>query len=252
MIHHLLLAVPCQGTTNGKLFHQIERQSGNEWHLCGFHTMDTAKISLRLANPESLLRRYIRPDDHKLLFTDPSKPLKFSGQAASIKKGRPKLPILEIPEETVKYTAIALTKQFTPAPKRPATPHIVEHTNITHESTPVNFISKNASTNNNEDNSQNEHNETRPMVDINSKVQSVELDIKNQNARLTRLEDICSQLASSTQNLSTQLITMNQNMNDKLGEMANTINLLHKSSSRRTTKYQKSHHEYDDNITLQS
>jgi hypothetical protein len=251
-IRHLLLAIPCQGTTNGKLFHQIERQSGNEWHLCGFHTMDTTKISLRLANLESLLKRYIRPEDHKLLFTDPSKPLKFSGQAAPIKKGRPKLPILELPEETVKYTALALTKLFTPASKRSATPHIIEHTHNTHETIPVNYTSKIASTNINGHMSNNEQNNTTPANDIHSKIQSVELDIKNQNARLTRLEDICSQLASSTQNLSSQLISMNQNMNDKLGEMANSIDLLHQAPSRRITKFQKSHHDYDADITLQS
>jgi hypothetical protein len=78
-IRHLLLAIPCQGTTNGKLFHQVERQSSNEWQLCCFHTCDTTKISLRLANLESLIKRYIRPEDHKNLFIDISKPLKYSG-----------------------------------------------------------------------------------------------------------------------------------------------------------------------------
>lgn len=214
--------------------------------------MDTTKISLRLANLESLLKYCIRPEDHKVLFTDPSKLLKFSGQAAPIKKGRPKLPILEIPEETVKYTALALTKLFTPAPKRSATPHIIEHTHNTHETTPVNCTPKISITNNKGNISNNEQNNTTPVNDIHSKVQSVELDIKNQNARLTRLEDICSQLASSTQNLSSQLISMNQNMNDKLGEMANSIDLLHQASSRRITKFQKSHHDFDEDITLQS
>jgi hypothetical protein len=68
--------------------------------------MDTSKISLRLANLEALLKRHIRPEDHKLLFLDPSIPLKFSGQAAPIKKGRPKLPVMEVPEATLLHHII--------------------------------------------------------------------------------------------------------------------------------------------------
>lgn len=248
-IRHLLLAIPCQGTTNGKLFHQIERQANNEWQLCSFHTIDTTKISIRLANLETLIKRYIRTEDHKNLFLDPSKPLKFSGQAAPIKKGRPKLPILEIPEETMKYTTQALTKLFTPAPKRSANPHIIEQS-TTNESPQVNY-NLNISPTSDKDSNETAQPNITPPTDVHAKIQSVEMDIKNQNSRLTRLEDICSQLASSTQNLTTQLISMNQNMNDKLGAMANSIDQLYQSPSGRTTKFQKSHHHYDDELPLQ-
>lgn len=251
-IRHLLLAIPCQGTSNGKLFHQIERQANNEWHLCCFHTMDTTKISLKLANLETLIKRFIHVEDHKNLFLDPAKPLKFSGQAAPIKKGKPKIPILEVPEETLKYTSQAFTKLFTPIPKRPATPQIIENLNETLNTpqtritinTPSPQILENSISNNIDTTSNN--------ADLSDKVKSVEIDIKNQNNRLARLEDICSQLATSTQNLSTQLLSMNQNMNERLIEMANSVDLLHQHPTQRTTKYQKFHHGLDEDTTTQS
>jgi hypothetical protein len=247
-IRHLLLAIPCQGTTNGKLFHQIERQANNEWKLCCFHTEDTTKISLKLANLETLIKRYIRTEDHTLLFSDPAKPLSFSGQAAPIKKGRPKIPVLEIPEATLQYTSKAFTKLFTPTPKRPVIPHVIEHNNVsdipmtTHTShSTISGTNNSISTTSNAMGSE-----------LNNKMLTVELDIRNQNTRLTRLEDICSQLATSTQHLSTQIITLNQNVNEKLGEMAESINQLHHSPSYRVAKHQKSHHGHGDNLSTQS
>lgn len=245
-IRHLLLAIPCQGTSNGKLFHQIERQANNEWQLCCFHTMDTTKVSLKLANLESLIKRYIRAEDHKFLFTDLSKPLKFSGQAAPIKKGKPKIPVLEVTDATMKYTSQAFTKLFNPTPKRSVTPNNMnEHTlspitnNIAHAVSP------------HQHKSPSHQNSVEPVQDseLRAKVTTFENEFKNQNSRLTRLEDICSQLATSTQNLSTQLITFNQTVTDKLGAMANSIDLLHQSPSRHVTKYQKATHNDDyDNI----
>jgi hypothetical protein len=247
-IRHLLLAIPCQGTSNGKLFHQIERQANNEWQLCCFHTMDTTKVSLKLANLETLIKRYIHPNDHHLLFSDPTTPLRFSGQAAPIKKGRPKIPILEVPEATMQYTSKAFTKLFSPPPKRPAIPHIIEHSVIA-DIPAVTTNSPSISADNNKSIST-PSNSTN--TEINNKIQNVEMDIKNQNNRLARLEDICSQLATSTQHLSTQLVQMNQNVNEKLGEMADSINQLHQSPSYRTSKHQKSHHGNGETVFSQS
>jgi hypothetical protein len=248
-IRHLLLAIPCQGTSNGKLFHQIERQANNEWQLCCFHTMDTTKISLKLANLESLIKRYIHTDDHKILFTDPNKPLKFSGQAAPIKKGRPKIPILEVPEETLKYTSRAFTKLFTPTPKRQLLPQIIENSSdCTHNM----HLGNTSNTISPQDNGQNDNTltDTPANRDVTNKMQIMDMDIKSQNTRLARLEEICSQLATSTQNLSTQLVTMNHNMNDKMRELASSIELLHQTPSHRTTKIQKHHHSQGDDVSL--
>jgi hypothetical protein len=250
-IRHLLLAIPCQGTSNGKLFHQVERQANNEWQLCCFHTIDTTKISLRLASLETLLKRYIRNEDHNILFTDPTGSLKFSGQAAPIKKGRPKIPILEVPEATKQYTSKALSKLYTPTPKRQAIPHVIEQLIPTNDTPLPTQNSPNPTPQNPTNINTTPSTNITLQNDMSAKIQNIELDSKNQNARLTRLEDICSQLASSTQNLSTQLITMSQNVNDKLVEMADSINQLHQTPSRRNTKYQKSHHEGEEELSIQ-
>jgi hypothetical protein len=117
-IRHLLLAVPAQGTSNGKLFLQIERQASNNWLLCCFNSLDTTKVSLRLAHLETLLKRYITTTEYSKLFAMQEYELKYNGQAAPIKKGRPKLPILEVPESTATYASAAMKKLFTPTQKR--------------------------------------------------------------------------------------------------------------------------------------
>jgi hypothetical protein len=45
---------------------------------------------------------------------------------------------------------------------------------------------------------------------------------------------------------------MNQNVNQKLGEMASSIDPLYQTPSRCTTKYQNAHLSHDNDITLQS
>jgi hypothetical protein len=250
-IRHLLLAIPCQGTMNDKLFLQVERQANNDWQLCCFHSMDATKITLRLGNIESLIKRYIRPEDHAKLFTDESRPLKFSGQAAPIKKGRPRLPILEVPEETLQYTSKAFKKLYTPIPKRPIPQTTFEAINIPGTPTPTPLQPQTISPNQKQS-SNSENTQTVTSHDISEKMCNVEVDIKNQNTRLARLEDICSQLASSSQNLSTQLITLTHNVNEKLGEMAASINLLNQSPSTRSNKYQKSSHGLTEDLSFQS
>jgi hypothetical protein len=93
-IHKLLLSVPAQGTTSGKLFIQVERQANSAWLLCCFHTINASKVTLCLGQLELLLRKYIKQDDHGNLF-DLSGHLHFCGQVTPISEGKPHLPRYE-------------------------------------------------------------------------------------------------------------------------------------------------------------
>jgi hypothetical protein len=213
--------------------------------------MDATKTSLQLSNIESFIKRYIRPEDHAKLFSDESRPLKFSGQAAPIKKGRPRLLILEVPEETLQCTSKAFKKLYTPIPKRPTPQTIFEAISI--PGTPTLPPLQPQTISPNQQHSSNSwKTQTVTSHDITEKMYNVEVDIKNQNTRLARLEEICSQLASSTQHLSTQLITKTHNANEKLGETAASINLLNQSPSTRSNKYQKSSHGHTEDLSFQS
>jgi hypothetical protein len=55
-IHHLLLVIPAPDTSTGKLFLQVEHQTGSEWLICRFHSTDSAKVTLCLSHLEQLLK----------------------------------------------------------------------------------------------------------------------------------------------------------------------------------------------------
>jgi hypothetical protein len=83
-IHHLLLVIPAPDTSTGKLFLQVERQTGSEWLICCFHSTDSAKVTLCLSHLEQLLKRYVDIDHHVSLFSTPDHSIKFN-QAAPFK-----------------------------------------------------------------------------------------------------------------------------------------------------------------------
>jgi hypothetical protein len=114
---HLLLAVPAQGTSTGKLFIQVERQPTNHWLLCCFYTVDRTKVTLRLSALEALLKRYVKEEEYPKLFSSDEGTLKFNGQAAPLKKGKNQRIVKEVPESTMQYAMSALRKFHTPAPK---------------------------------------------------------------------------------------------------------------------------------------
>ena len=233
-IRHLLLAVPAQGTSKGKLFIQVECQPTNHWLLCCFHTVDATKVTLRLSALEALLKRYVKTEDHGKLFASEDCILKFNGQAAPIKKGKPRNLVQEVPESTMQYASSALRKLHTPAPKRlaveferpamgtvePSAPALV---------TPVTRPPMETSPQNSSSSSTN--------------IESVETTLLNQNTRLLNLEQCCTMLATSTKNLENQLGLMNDNIFTKMQEMANAINNLNSSPKtspkRRHTKVLK-------------
>ncbi len=85
-IRRLLLSVPAQGTTTGKLFVQIKRKLTSEWLLCCFDTQDASKVTARLNTLEDSLKRVTHPDSHHHLFLSPAG-LSYNGQAAPLIKG---------------------------------------------------------------------------------------------------------------------------------------------------------------------
>ncbi len=117
-IRHLLLAIPAPGTSTGKLFLQVERQANSDYYLCCFHSADSAKTTVRLGSLESLLKKYVKPEDISKLFKDPSYSLKFSGQYAPMKKGKSQFRIVQVPDETSSYAKHAMSKLISPSPKR--------------------------------------------------------------------------------------------------------------------------------------
>jgi hypothetical protein len=235
-IRHLLLAIPAQGTINGRLFNQIERQSNNDWYLCGFNTSDSARVTVRLAQLESIIKRLVLPEDYSKLFRTENHSIKLNGQAAPVKKG--KLPsALPVPENTLQYTNTIMKKLATPndkrqaieiepdslpttygqpLPKTPPTP--APHPPTPLVSTPIN----------------------EPQV--HHRIAQLESNVLHQGSQLSALEQICKNLAHSTKNLENQIHQMNDNVIQKFASMTIAINQLSTSSNGRLHKSQKSGH----------
>jgi hypothetical protein len=236
-IRHLLLAVPAQGTSTGKLFVQVERQPTNHWLLCCFHTVDATKVTLRLGVLEALLKRYVKTEDYGKLFSSDDWTLKFNGHAAPIKKGKNQRLVQEVPESTMQYAMSALKKLHTPAPKRLAVEFEPQSTGTSESTTPASVtpVTRPPST-------------MVPPISLTggNRIESVESTLLNQNTRLLNLEECCAKLATSTKNLENQLVSMNENIFTKMQEMANAINSLNSSPKRRNPKVLKP----SENLTM--
>jgi hypothetical protein len=84
-VRQLLLAIPAVDTSTGKLFIQVERQTGL---TCCFHSKDPPKFTLRLTHREGLLKKYVKPEKYQSLFSSPDFMIKFNDQAAPLKKAK--------------------------------------------------------------------------------------------------------------------------------------------------------------------
>lgn len=234
-IRHLLLAIPAQGTSTGKLFLQIERQAGNEWLLCCFNTTDSVAVTLRLSSLEALLKKYVKMDDHKNLFSSGDCSLKFNGQAAPIKKGKSKYTVQEVPEAVSAYTVKAMKKLHTSTAKRLAVEF--EHATGGKPHTPkfggptVPIVTSNQ-------NPANPPQEVREAT-TDRQLQHLETNLSSQNARLSKLEECCSLLAQSTKNLESQIIHMHESVSVKFQNITDAITQLSTSDNRRA-KVQRS------------
>jgi hypothetical protein len=111
---------------------------------------------------------------HKNIALPESKPLKFSSQAAPIKKSKPKFPILEVPEATMKYMYQAFTKLFTPNTKHPVTSHLIETMTIL-ETQQTSHILCMISPSNNDNTAPKPREEMTTKNGITAKVQAVKL-----------------------------------------------------------------------------
>jgi hypothetical protein len=96
-IRKLLLSIPADGTSKGKLFVQIEKQANHAWKLCCFPSIDAAKVTIQLNTLKEPLKPYIKADDLDKLFCT-GQSLIFCGQVAPMPKGRLHLPRTEVPD----------------------------------------------------------------------------------------------------------------------------------------------------------
>ncbi len=236
-IRHLLLAIPAPGTSTGKLFLQVERQANSDYYLCCFHSTDSAKTTVRLGSLESLLKKYVKPENTSELFKDPSNSLKFSGQHAPMKKGKPQFRIVQVPDETSSYAKHAMSKLISPSPKRLASDFEASNNDSTQN---TNMANQNLPK------PQETPKQPQPQATGNRKFELLEENLTNQSNRLSRLEDCCSKLADTTQALTVQMSAMNDNVNLKFQEMAVTITNIKLSPNRKSTKVQKNNNSSID------
>jgi hypothetical protein len=242
-IQRLLLSILAQGTSTGKLFTQVERQSYHDWLLCCFPTMDAPQVTIRLGQLEDSLRQYIHQDSLPKLFQH-GQSLSFSGQVAPLTKGKLRFPRLESTPETDAYASRSFGKLYTPTPKRIAlTPP--EETGVVTPPLPVAVPTQ----------SRIPWSATTPQVPTHSHisyssleqvVQKLQLKASAHDNSFQKLETCRSSLAATTSQLVDQMAAMNSNFNSKFVHLATSIDGLHTSPNRRLTKQHKDHHGLPD------
>jgi hypothetical protein len=127
MSRQLLLAIPAVDTSTGKLFIQVECQTGSDWLICCFHSTDSSKVTLQLSHLETLLQKSVKPEKLQTLFSSPNFSIKFNGQAATFKKGQKSNPVQRVPKHIATYATAALSNLHSPAQKRLAIDLEAEH-----------------------------------------------------------------------------------------------------------------------------
>lgn len=167
---------------------------------------------------------------------------RFSGQAAPVKKGKTSYRIMNILEATSTYATKAMSKLYMPAPKHLAsdfknilmmqgsspcyrlTSYCCRYTCCTQTTSPQPTVQQFVL-----------------LQPSDQWLKQVEEIVSLQNPKLEHLEDCCMKLADTTQDLATQMPSMNENVQSKFQEMAITINKLCQSPNRCNSKMQKSH-----------
>jgi len=235
-VRHLLLAIPAPGTSTGKLFQQVERQANSDYLLCCFPSVDSAKTTIRLGQIESLLKKYVKPEDTAMLFKDPSFSLKFNGQYAPMRKGRSQYSTIETPDGTSNYAKLAMSKLVSPPPKRLALDLDQSNDRVQEANKGNSIITPTLVTPQTSNLPARQPPQTKNLED----------SIAQQHNRLSRLEECCSKLADTTQTLALQMSAMNENVNKKFQEMSTSISNLKLSPNRRSNKLQKNHNSTID------
>jgi len=252
-IRPLLLSMPAQGTTTGKLFIQVERQLDNDWLLCCLHTVDAVKVTQRLSTLEDSLRKVIHPDSFYNLFLTEAG-LTFNGKVAPLAKGKSRLPHLDVPTKMANYVSQSMQRLHTPTAKRqavelqvteddqmdtqptsltvtrqaPATPYA---TGVTPHALQTVLIAASPTSANNH-----QHSHSNPTI------RELQLTADSHSNTLSELKDCCATLMQTQHKLAAQMIDMNNSINRKFDQMASSIDNLHLSPTRHSNKIHKDFH----------
>jgi hypothetical protein len=264
-IRLLLLSIPTPSTTTGQLFLQVERQTANDWLLCCFAQQDYSKVMMRLGTLEDSLRKCTHTDSIPHLFAS-TDGLKFTNQVAPLVKGKNRLPRMEGPTYTADYVSQSMQKLYTPTVKRQATemqpsvqPPPIQKASVP-RSTPITYAAA--------------VNPVTPTYSIGMDIQGTpadstvvqQLQVKTQENMdvLAELCKVCASLAVTQQQMSSNMATMNNDMNEKFSElvsanlkfndhfteMSNAIESLRASSPTRPLKFHKEAPTHIDTINF--
>jgi hypothetical protein len=248
---YLLLSIPCPGTTNGKCFLQVERQSGSDWLLCAFVSIDSSEVMTKVPMLSEILQCYVLQEDMDNIFRASDKVLKLNGQAMPARKGRLHIPLLPTPESTLEHTRKVLSVITPQASKRirsevEASPHQLSlgqtlcpsSTHRQHTSVLNSPITTTTSEGTDMEDTENNmvHADLPPAnhdssvllapltnTELSRRFQLIELEFQRSDTRLTKLETICTNVAQTNTDISSQL-----------KEITFLVNKLAHTSPRRT------------------
>jgi len=265
-IRRLLLSVPTPGTTTGKLFLQVERQTGNEWLLCCFYQQDTSKVLIRMSTLEDSLKKCVHQDSLPHLFSSEDG-LTFTNQVAPITKGRNRPPRMEVPTYTADYVTASLQKLYTPTAKRQATEMATPTTHPTVQTMqvprqpPSTYAAATAQV----------PAPVTPTAETillgnadNQAMQALQSKSMEHSNTLAELSKRCANLATLQKQMASNMATMNNEMNskfselvianskfnDRFNEMSAAIESLRSLSPTRPSKFYKENHSLPDNVSF--
>jgi hypothetical protein len=214
-LRKLLLSLHAADTTNGRIFHQIERQADPEWLTCAFHKADADHVVAKLQTIAPALRSYIIKEDLDQVFSTPDFTLQFVTKTIPIKRGNMQVASKPICSTTQAHTDKMLSKLLATPTKRaietlPATNKIHQQMSATiRKQQPLNawhskptvstasVSSLEATATPSDDQSTTSPAERRFLL--------LEQNIIQGNDRMERLENICLQLKHSTDMIGNQL-----------------------------------------------
>jgi hypothetical protein len=262
-IRHLLLSIPCAGTTNGKLFLQVERQSGSDWLLCAFSSTDSSRVMTKIPNLAEILQRYVSSDDLDKLFRVADRVIKLNGQAVSVRKGRMYVPLLPVPETTLQHTKKVLSNITSHKTKRkkdgneqppglvsPSSERTVEGVQPSSRLTARNSVSSMANTavstqamdegdgtDITPGHSRVRHHQLTPLTDdeLTRRFHMIETEFQRSDERFNKLEHLCSNVA-----------TTNSEIVSQLSDLARVVNKLAASPHPHRSKSARVLHDDDD------
>jgi hypothetical protein len=177
--------------------------------LLSFH--GPPKVTLRLAHLESLLKKYVKPDNYPLLFATTDFMIKFNGQAFPFKKGLKTNPVQRVPEHIATYANTALQNLYSPVPKRLAidlemkasgTQSFDTFTHSTTASVPATAVTPNHHQPSLNSNQVHQFTTTTASTPSTLTLDSIKADIQKQDTRIASLEAIPNHIKINTSDIS--------------------------------------------------